>query len=142
MTQSDESAIRGLLAAYCYYFDSGQADKWSRLFTEDCVWEADQLSADGAARERFEGRAALVNLCYRANAHGRKFRHLTLNTVIRVTGSAARANSYVLVFHLDEKGPRLNSARFYDDHLVKLPEGWRIKARAYRKELSPDEIIA
>ena len=139
---SDEAQIRDLLAAYCYYFDSGQADKWVGLFTEDCVWEADQLSAGGASFERFEGRAALADLCRRANANGLRFRHLTLNSVIRVNGGIARANSYVLVVHIKEDGPKLNSARYYNDHLVKKAEGWRIKSRAYRMVLAPEEIIA
>jgi SnoaL-like domain len=142
MTTSDEAEIRDLLAAYCYYFDSGQADKWAGLFTQDGVWEADQLFAGGAARERVEGRTALAELCRRANANGCKFRHLTLNTVVRVTRGSARANSYVLVIHLEGAGPRLNSARFYDDHLVKQAQGWRIQSRAYCKVLAPEEIIA
>lgn len=141
MIPSDEASIRELLATYCFYFDSGQADKWAALFTEDCVWEADQLSPGGAPLERFEGRAALVALCRRANANGCKFRHLTLNSVVRVTGTSARANSYVLVVHLEEDRPKLNSARFYDDHLVKQAQGWRFASRAYRKALTPEEII-
>jgi ketosteroid isomerase-like protein len=139
---ADEAEIRDLLAAYCYYFDNGEADRWSALFTEDCVWEADQLHPAGVPFERFEGRAALANLCRTANANGAKYRHLTLNTVVRVTGDSARANSYVLVVHVNEDGPKLNSARFYDDHLVKHPQGWRIKSRAYRKALGPRDIIA
>ena len=142
MTPSDDAEIRDLLAAYCYYFDSGQADKWAGLFTEDCVWEADQLSPGGASLERFEGRAALAALCRSANAQGLRFRHLTLNSVIRLNGDCARANSYVLVVHLKDDGCKLNSARYYDDHLVKQADGWHIKSRAYRKVLAPQEIIA
>jgi hypothetical protein len=141
MSTSDEAEIRDLLASYCYLFDSGQADRWAGLFTEDCAWEADQLFPGKAGVERFEGRTALTNLCRQANANGLKFRHLTLNSVIRVTGGSARANSYILVVHLGEESPKLNSVRFYDDHLVKQVEGWRIKSRAYRSVLSSEQII-
>lgn len=130
-TDSDE--IKEVLSQYCYYFDHGLADQFAALFTDDCLWESDGFG-------RHEGAASLRDLCRMANAGAARFRHMVLNTIVRVSGDSARTTSYALVAHVIDGTPVVKSTRFYLDDLVRRNGRWLIAHRRYLSELEPEDL--
>ena len=75
----DKMAIKEVFARYAIAVDTGDADGFGNLFTEDARWEA--------FGKRFAGRKAIRDL---AAAIGRDFpncQHVTSNHVIEVWGA-------------------------------------------------------
>jgi uncharacterized protein (TIGR02246 family) len=117
----DKDAIRELLSQYCFCVDSGDAETYAAMFTEDGVW-------DGGPFGRRQGRPALRELI----AGGpRSLRHLTTNPVITIRGETATARSYLLIVSTSsDKPPSLFFAGFCDDQFVKEAGRWLIRSRA------------
>jgi hypothetical protein len=123
--QEEKEAIRDLLASYCFHLDGGELDKWVELFTDDGTFDVGAMGkAEGhdSIRE-FISRARLTA----GKVHGVK--HCTLNSIIRVSGTEARADSYVLVVRDADQKVDMALAGRYEDLLVKRGDEWRFKIR-------------
>ncbi len=127
---SDYEAIRNVLADYCFGTDAGDIERWLGAMTEDVVWE-------GGPFGRFQGHAAGRE--YHKAGDPTAYRHLTLNSMIRVDGDQAVAHSYVVLF---QQGETLTPAAclFYEDSLRKEGGRWRIARRVIHT--SPAELPA
>ena len=123
----DKDQIRDLFSRYCLYVDSGQAEAYVGLFTEDAVVDLGRIG-------RFEGRAALLELQQRKGGKTGPMRHYTMNSLITVEGDTATAASYVLVVNTAGEAPSVAMAAHYFDQLVRQDGQWRIRQRLFSTE--------
>ena len=130
----EKEAIRDVLSAYCFYVDNGEFDKWADLFTEDGVFDAGALS-------KVQGRTAIKEFISKAvprKGEGPARKHCTMNSMIRVQGTEAQADSYIIVVREGEQGIMTSLAGRYEDLLVKQGETWRFKVRKIHFDISGD----
>jgi len=130
----EKEAIRDVLSAYCFYVDNGEFDKWAELFTEDGVFDAGPLG-------KIQGRKAIkefITKAVPAKGEGPARKHCTMNSMIRVNGTEAQADSYIIVVRETEQGIMTSLAGRYEDLLVKQGETWRFKVRKIHFDISGD----
>lgn len=125
----EKEAIRELLAEYCFRFDNGEFEEWLRLFTADGVF-------DLGARGRMESRDALRQFLQGIPLTSGlpMIRHCVTNWIVRVDGTRATAQSYVVVVH---GGPTLGLtlAGRYEDQLTRVEGAWRFRERKVHFDL-------
>ena len=133
MSTEDMLAIQQEVARYSYAFDSGDADGWARVFTEDGLWEFYAAGATGPAT-RLEGRAALRDFCAQRFSERRggvtSYHHQSGVIFDELTAETARIRTMlVLTVQLPGESARVYMTGVYQDQWVKTPDGWRIKYR-------------
>ena len=130
----EKDAIRDLMSAYCFHVDNGEFDEFGALFTEDAIFEAGPLG-------KLHGRRAIVDFITAQvprPGEGPARKHCTLNHIIRVNGSEARAHSYIVVLRESSGGILASFAGRYEDLLVKRAGEWRFKVRKIHFDISSD----
>jgi len=125
----EKDAIRDVLASYCFHFDNGEFDQWLGLFTDDATF-------DLGTRGSFNGQDALRRfLASIPLTQGiPQMRHCVMNSIIRVDGPQATAQSYVVVVH-GGAVPGVMLAGRYEDRLVKLNGAWKFRERRVQFDL-------
>lgn len=125
-----ERACERLLHEYCRLVDFGEASRMADLFTEDGVWEADELVLDGreAIRAHFLKRERVVR---------RVSRHMVTNVAIDVVSDdEATGLSYFANFRHDrQEGDRslpqpMEVPKYlgeYVDRFRRTGDGWRFE---------------
>jgi uncharacterized protein (TIGR02246 family) len=128
----DKDAIRELLANYCFHVDGGDFDKWAGLFTEDATFDVGPLG-------KVQGREAIRKFVGTRNTAGQPtpYKHCTINSVIRVNGNEAHAESYIFVLNGGEHAITTSVAGRYEDLLVKQGDQWRFRARKVHLDIAP-----
>ena len=128
----DERACERLVTDYTHLVDFGEAARIADLFTEDGIWEADQL--------RMEGRDAIrAGFGARQRVARRTSRHVCTNVAITLTGpDEATGLSYLVNYRHDSRtgeaelpapiGPPKYVGE-YHDRFVRTADGWRIAHR-------------
>jgi uncharacterized protein (TIGR02246 family) len=116
----DRDAIRDLYARYVHSFDTGAAETFASLYTEDGV-----LVGGGADGEDVVGRAALKAFAG-ALAPGSGHR-LSVNHVIDVDGDSAVCRSSIVII----AGTAVMSTGRVTDELRRVDGGWRIARRTF-----------
>jgi ketosteroid isomerase-like protein len=130
----DKEAIRDLMSAYCFHVDNGHFEQFAALFTEDAVFEAGPFG-------KLQGRRAIydfINAQVPRPGEGPARKHCTLNHVIRINGTEARADSYIVVLRESAAGIIASLAGRYEDLLVKQGDEWRFKVRRVHFDISGD----
>ncbi|MBV8055705.1 MAG: nuclear transport factor 2 family protein [Deltaproteobacteria bacterium] len=130
----EKEAIRELMSAYCFHLDNGEFDKFAGLFTEDAIFEAGPFG-------KLQGRRAIddfIKAQVPCPGEGPARKHCTFNHVIRVSGSEAHADSYIVVVRESSAGIIASLAGRYEDLLVKEAGGWRFKVRKIHFDISSD----
>jgi len=130
----EKEAIRDLMSAYCFHVDNGEFDKFADLFTGDGVFEAGPL---GKLRGRSAIREFIAAQVPRLG-EGPARKHCTVNHMIRVNGSEAMADSYIVVLREADQGIIASLAGRYEDVLVKEGEEWRFKVRKIHFDITGD----
>lgn len=125
----DKEAIRELFYRYCYGTDTGDTETWVGVFTDDCLW-------DGGPFGVLNGKDAMRAFHKQGADQAKTMRHLTLNTLINVSGDQAQALSYVAVLGPGEKTMNIFFVGFYEDALVRQGGRWLIKSRKLRPDSS------
>jgi hypothetical protein len=110
----DLEAITSLLAAYCIRMDHRDAEGWADLFTVD-----GEFFAFGRT---FAAREGLVGLAERSPGGV----HLVGPPVVEVDGNEATVQQNFLFVEQVEHEMRIG---FYDDVLLRTPDGWRFRTR-------------
>ena len=123
----DKDQIRELMANYCFYSDSGQAENYVNLFTEDC-------ELDLGPHGQYRGKPALLELQRQKGGKSTPIRHHTTNIVIEINGDAAHVKSYVLVLNLQNGTPAIIMSGHYFDRLTKQDGQWRFRRRAVKPD--------
>ena len=136
---ADELDIVRVLNRYAHGIDYGDEDDWLDCFTEDAVWEAHSVAADGTLM-RHAGRAALQAF---VSGHTRPpelyHKHLVADPIVSVdTDDRDRATAacYLLLVVAGPGGlPAIASFGRYRDELRRCADGqWRIAYRGVEAE--------
>jgi hypothetical protein len=110
----DVDALVTLLARYCNRLDRGDHEGFADLFTAD-----GRFLVFGRA---FEGRAGLLKMATTAPAGI----HIAGTPVLDVRGDEATGEQNFVFVDAATHALRVG---FYDDDLVRTPDGWRIRSR-------------
>jgi uncharacterized protein (TIGR02246 family) len=130
----EKDAIREVMSSYCFYVDNGEFEKFAELFTADGIFEAGPFG-------KLEGRQAIrefINAQVPKPGEGPARKHCTFNHIIRVAGSEAHAESYIVVVRESGDGIVASLAGRYEDLLVKQAGEWRFKVRKIHFDFSGD----
>ncbi|MBV8773294.1 MAG: nuclear transport factor 2 family protein [Deltaproteobacteria bacterium] len=122
------------MSAYCFYVDNGEFEKFAGLFTEDALFEAGPFG-------KLQGRRAIydfINAQVPRPGEGPARKHCTLNQVIRINGTEARADSYIVVLRDSAAGIIASLAGRYEDLFIKQDGQWRFKMRRVHFDISGD----
>lgn len=123
---ADKDAIRDLVYRYTFCIDTNRADEFLTLFTEDCVFDPGP-SNGGPVR----GRDALAELRSRSSLAVSS--HHNGNVLITFDGpdvASVRTNLYA--WHRLIGGGEPQVWGYYDDLVVRRPEGWLFAQRTIR----------
>lgn len=127
----DKSAIREVLATYCFRLDSGDMDGMAALFVPDGVWETDFGKGTGRA-----GIAALGRSLRAQGNRQPRVVHLCTNIVVTLHGDTANVLSNWTTVQNSDTGPKIGSAGSYIDSMTKVDGIWMFVHRKI------DRIIA
>ena len=130
----EKEAIRDLMSAYCFHVDNGEFEQFATLFTDDAIFEAGPFG-------KLHGRQAIfdfISAQVPRSGEGPARKHCTLNHVIRVSGSEARADSYIVVLRETSGGIMASLAGRYEDLLIKQAGSWRFKMRKIHFDIAAD----
>jgi hypothetical protein len=129
----EKEAIRELMSTYCFYVDNCEFDKFAALFTDDAVFEVGPTKLIGRAAIR-----ELISSTIPRKGEGPARKHCTMNHIIRVNGSEAQADSYIVVVRDADNGIIPVLAGRYEDLLVKQVCEWRFKSRRIHPDITGD----
>ncbi len=139
----DEHAIVQNIYTYCASLDQRRQAEWLDCFTEDAVlsFEPSAKVAEVRGRVRLEGRQQLSDFFVATEERARASspKHVTVNSIVRVSGDEASAESTIVLF-IDAGGvPELVSTGRYRDRLRRCADGrWRFCERiGYMDTLRP-----
>jgi 3-phenylpropionate/cinnamic acid dioxygenase small subunit len=138
----DKIEIGEMQSRYMFALDWHDADTYAALFTEDAVLEWPEGYREG--RDDIHASCVRVGEMYRrlaAAAAPTKMahkRHFVTNRVIAIDGDRARARCYWFDLHNDNmpRWPYVPAYGYYEDELVRTPEGWRFTRRRIINEIS------
>ena len=121
----DVFAIQRVIAGYCHTQDSGDADAFADLFTDDA-------SLDVGLPDPFVGRDAIRELGGGVSTMVPGVRHVTSNLMIEGDGDTASARSYFQVFTTagGAEETRLVMSGVYTDTFRREAGQWRFASRA------------
>ncbi len=124
---ADYIEIQQLYARYNMALDSTDA----KLL--ETVWTADgEFFAGNARRKGREMRSAAE-----AKSERPLVRHMATSITITPSPEGARGTSYLMLVNLQATPPALVGGGFYEDVIVKTPEGWRFKTRRFYSQITP-----
>ncbi len=116
----DRMAILDLSAAYNYYIDTGESEKWADTFTADGVF-------DGAAGKA-QGRDALVAFSEQFGTDYPGAMHFTDNHLFEQDGDTMKHKCFLSFQVPSEDGTNLILVG-YEDDLVKIDGAWKFRSR-------------
>jgi uncharacterized protein (TIGR02246 family) len=123
--------IRDTIIRYAHYADSGRADDFAGLFTEDAVLEI-RGGAVHRGRDEIRGMLEGAKTSVVERARSRLIRHHNTNVLIDFDGPA-RARTRLYFLAVMEDGP--DHWGRYRDVLVAQPDGrWRFEERVVRMD--------
>lgn len=122
---TDTQDIADVLVRYATGIDRRDWQLFRTCFTDDVVAEYEGI-------ETWTGVEAITSFMARAHGPMGHTMHRISNPAINVEGDAATARSYVDAVLMDAEGRQgHNALGFYDDELVRTPDGWRIAHRRF-----------
>lgn len=128
MTDEDRAAqhdIAEVLIRYASGIDRRDWDLFATCFTPD-------VAADYGEIGVWRGVDAITGFMVEAHEAMGHTLHRISNIAIDVDGDAATARSYVDVVLMSAGGDTgMNALGYYDDRLIRTPDGWRIAERRF-----------
>ena len=122
---SDRAAIAEVLIRYATGIDRRDWEQFRSCFTADC-------HADYTGIGMWDGVDALTDFMIESHKSMGHTMHRISNVAINVAGDSAQARSYVDGILMAADGTTgFNPIGFYDDDLVRTPDGWRIAKRRF-----------
>jgi hypothetical protein len=122
--------IMRLEAEYARVWDTGQAERWADVFTEDGVFE--QPPVGDRPGRTVSGREALRRFCAETNAQVTGI-HLMHPPHITVDGDTARGGVYFEFKSVRRAAPAettlSTTAGHYEVTYLRTPDGWKMKRR-------------
>jgi hypothetical protein len=129
MAEQDKAAIIEVLNLYGFALDARQWDLFDLCFTEDVE------AVFGPAGAGWHGLGEFKRSFGEFHATLDNHQHTMMGHLVHVVGDKAYAFSYgnwLLVRNAAKDGPNWLGTGWYDDELVRTPQGWRIKKRVCR----------
>lgn len=125
VAKADREDIVDVLIRYATGIDSRDWPLFRTVFTDECTLDYGEIGT-------WNGVAAVTEFMDRAHAAAGHTMHRLSNHAIAITGDTATARTYVdgLIMAADNNSG-VNAVGFYDDELVRTPEGWRISRRRF-----------
>ena len=120
LSADDHFEIQNLYARYNHAHDSSDASVLATVFTPDgeFVLNGKPMSALGMIKP--------------GNAKTQpQVRHVASSIVVNAAPEGARGSSYVILVNLQATPPAIMGGGYYEDVIVKTPQGWRFKKRTY-----------
>ncbi len=123
----DQQAIAALISSYGPLVDAGCADEVAEMWTTDGVYDVDEM---------YMGDQSAIHDMVTGDLHqgliGTGATHFLGPAHVTVDGDTARAvcHSILLVHHKDRYYPARAGANLF--HLVRTPQGWKVKHRTTR----------
>ncbi len=121
MTDRDE--LVDLTVRYATAIDSHQYSLLTRVFTDDAQLDYGEIG-------QWAGGAEVAEFMEAAHVAATDTMHRMTNQAIEIDGDTATMRTYVDALILFEGGG-VNPTGYYDDHVVRTAEGWRIARRKY-----------
>lgn len=125
---ADKLEIQELLARYSICVDTGDADGFAAIFTEDGIWE---WRAVGLS---FCGRRAIGEIARAVSTHVKGAQHAISNPLIRIEGNKAKSICQLTCFLSRPEQIYSLMLGYYEDELVKVDDTWLISRRSVRVE--------
>ncbi|MCV7075787.1 nuclear transport factor 2 family protein [Mycobacterium szulgai] len=121
----DRQDISDLLVRYATGIDQRDWPLFRTVFTADCELDYGEIGA-------WEGVDAVAEFMDKVHATPGHLLHRLSNQVITIDGDTAVARAYVdaLIMMADNQ-TGVNGIGFYDDEIVRTPDGWRIARRRF-----------
>jgi hypothetical protein len=133
----DRAAIQDLLVTYGHLLDEKDLSGYSKLFSEDGVWEGGIGSATGPA-----GIYAMLDKVFKRvepGSFGNDY-HIMSDFIIDVDGDTATSRSnWTWVVEGQEGTPVAARSGHYEDKLVKIDGVWKFRHRLTVTELPTPE---
>ncbi len=122
---TDRDDISDLLVRYATGIDRRDWSLFRTVFTEDCQLDYGEIGA-------WSGVDAVTDFMEKVHAMAGHTLHRLTNQAIDVDGDNAVARTYVdaLIMAADNRSG-VNGIGFYDDEMVRTPQGWRIARRRF-----------
>lgn len=126
LSTDDHLEIQKLYARYNHAHDSSDAKLLATVFTPDgeFVLNGRPMSALGMIKPDIAKPQPQV-------------RHVATSIVVDPAPEGARGTSYVILVNLQATPPAIMGGGFYEDVIVKTPQGWRFKKRTYSPQGAP-----
>ena len=120
ISPTDYIEIQSLYARYNHAHDSSDAKILASVFTPDgeFVLNGKPMSAMGMIKPGMAKPQPQV-------------RHIATSITVDPSPEGARGSSYVLLVNLQATPPTVMGGGYYEDVIVKTPQGWRFKKRTY-----------
>jgi ketosteroid isomerase-like protein len=132
---SDEIAIQQTLNTYSYCASIGDFDGMAGTYAPDGVWEVPGIGME------LVGREAIVAASQGVTAKLEYMVQLNSPAIIKVDGDRATAQSIIRECgKYAGKQLNLEVIGYYDDELVRLPEGWRFARRKFNTKGMHDYV--
>jgi SnoaL-like domain len=129
MSTNDKVEIINILNLYGFALDAQAWDLFDLIFTQDVEAVFGPAGAGWKGLEEFKQSFEMFHKTL--DNH----QHQMMGHLVHVDGDTANAFSYgnwLLVRDDAEGGPSWLGTGWYDDELVRTPEGWRVKRRVCR----------
>jgi ketosteroid isomerase-like protein len=121
MTDRDE--LVDLTVRYATAIDSRQYSLLTKVFTDDAQLNYGEIG-------QWTGGAEVAEFMEAAHVAATHTMHRMTNQVIEIDGDTATMRTYVDALILFEGGG-VNPIGYYDDHVVRTGDGWRIARRTF-----------
>jgi 3-phenylpropionate/cinnamic acid dioxygenase small subunit len=121
----DRQDISDVLVRYATGIDRRDWPLFRTVFTDDCELDYGEIGV-------WKGVDAVADFMEQVHAMAGHTMHRLSNQAITVQGDKATARTYIdgLIMFGDNKSG-VNAIGFYDDEIVRTPDGWRIAHRRY-----------
>ena len=122
---TDREEIIETLVRYATGIDSRNWPLFRTVFTEDCVLDYGDIGS-------WTGADAVTEFMEQSHAMAGHTMHRLSNHAIAIDGDTATARTYIdgLILAPDNNSG-VNAVGFYDDELVRTPDGWRVARRRF-----------
>ena len=122
---TDREEIIETLVRYATGIDSRNWPLFRTVFTEDCVLDYGDIGS-------WTGADAVTEFMEQSHAMAGHTMHRLSNHAIALDGDTATARTYIdgLILAPDNSSG-VNAVGFYDDELVRTPDGWRVARRRF-----------
>jgi 3-phenylpropionate/cinnamic acid dioxygenase small subunit len=123
--RDDRQDISDLLVRYATGIDRRDWPLFRTVFTDDCELDYGEIGS-------WKGVDAVADFMEKVHALAGHTLHRLTNQVIGVYGDTAVARTYVdALIMVGDNQSGVNGVGFYDDEIVRTPDGWRIARRRF-----------